>query len=285
MPEGSTVILAAFPFYRRQENAPDGEGEIAPFAVRNYYREMIVRLKEAAREAGSPVSDLTKREMRFFSNSRLPEKALAVRSGLGFIGRNSLLISEESGSFCLLAGWILPFGLTPSPPQPPARELRNCGQCRLCEEACPSGALKNGIFNRERCLQNWTTDERPVPDNLKEVWGMRIYGCTVCQDICPWNRKIQQGILIDRGPLPSRLSLEFLLTSEEEALKAYFRGTALGMSWISPALMKRNGILAAAGGGRKDLISLIEQYRSHPHPSVRDGAEWTLNRLRTVREP
>ena len=197
LPAGSHIVMGVFPFCR--EETAGTPGNIAPFARQNHYKELIIRMKKIIRKAPSPLSDLTKRQYRLFSNSSLPEKDLAVCAGLGFRGKNSLLISPERGSRCLLAGMILPEEIPLNIPESsPVPSLPNCGFCRICLNACPGGALTENGFIRDNCLQSRTTDTRPVPDNLKACWGNRIYGCTICQDVCPWNKMSLRAILLIR---------------------------------------------------------------------------------------
>ena len=110
MPLSGTIIMCYFPIQRQQQ------GSISSFALRNYYKEMIIRMKSALKGAGSPFKDLTKREVYLFSNSSLPEKELARECGLGFAGRNTLLINRTWGSRGLLAGMILPLDTEPDTP-------------------------------------------------------------------------------------------------------------------------------------------------------------------------
>ena len=279
--EGS-IIIAFFPF---NDPGTSDDELIAPFARSNHYREIVVRLRLALREAGEPFSSLTRKSVRFFSNSTLPEKDFALKAGLGFQGRNTLIINGEYGSRGLLGGMVLPLALeNDSESVLPAES--GCGSCRLCEESCPGGALKDGRLNRELCLQHWSTDERCIPDTLKEVWGNRIYGCTICQDVCPWNRKKRpQGISIERGTLNPVPELEFFLSHSEEEIKERLKGSALGMSWIRGSHLIRNALVSAGWAMREDLILMIEGHAESQVSIIRDAAFWALKKIRPDREP
>ncbi len=273
------IVIALFPFLSVHDNAGQA-GRIAPFARANYYREIIKRIKKAIHSSPAPLSQLPKSRYRLFCNSQLPEKAMAVEAGLGFQGKNSLLITKERGSSCLIGGVILPSGIDLISPEP-ASPLKGCGSCRSCIEACPTGAVSEEGFDREKCIQSWTTDSRPVPDEIKSRWGNRIYGCTACQDICPWNRKIPEGLAISKGQLPGEIPLEFFLTAEEEEIRDYFRGTTMGMSWLKPAFLKRNAILCAVSAGRRDLLPLIEALsNSSGSRTLEECRQWALKILR-----
>lgn len=274
MPPDSSVIIAFFPFKDEKKGQ-----RIAPFALKNHYKEIIRRLKQSVREAGSPFSDYSKKELRFFSNSPFPEKELAVAAGLGFRGRNTLLITTEYGSRGLLGGMIIPSPLEELSFQAGISGKISCGSCRLCEEACPGGALKNYRLNRDLCLQDWTTREGSIPDSLKDVWGQRIYGCTICQDCCPWNRKSGQGNVIDLGVIDPEPPLEFYLTHSCKDIKKEFKGTALGMSWIKGEHLQRNAILSSyhTPGQIDQNRAEIEGFCDSEDEGIRDAARWVLD--------
>jgi epoxyqueuosine reductase len=267
MPENS-IMIAAFPCTTEDEvSAPassgntsaeeslNGEGAcvaaIAPFARRNYYREAVGRLKSVAKTA---LTGFSSGDFRIFSNSTLSEKSIASSAGLGFIGKNGLLTTIECGSLCILAGIVLPFPVTNDAPV-----AGGCGSCRSCVEACPTGALgdpaaKRGegerIFIRERCIQYWASRFEVLPEAVASRWGNRLYGCTACQDACPFNREKAEFPRRARGPVTGKLDkalpVSFLLGKTAEELGAFFRGTALGMKWIEKTALQRNAILAAA---------------------------------------
>ena len=209
---------------------------------------------------------------------------MAAEAGLGYIGKNSLLITPEFGSICLIAGMILP-PFVPLPDIPEKKQTASCGNCTLCSSACPTGALSDKGFNREKCLQNWTSDKRILPDEIKEKWGNRIYGCTICQDVCPKNRKIPEGRTVERGVIPSGLSLEFLIKAEDDEIRNLFKGSSVGMSWIGPMVLKRNAVLTAGAEGRVELLPSIEELsRGHLDESLLDACAWALKILRKARE-
>lgn len=278
-----TVIIAAFPVRIPREKSGSGL-KIAPFAAANHYREAVNRLKKISlllREQ----TGLTKKDIRLFCNSTLEEKRFASLAGLGFIGRNSLIITKEWGSRIILAGLILPFHLEEDTP------LENgsiagalCGSCRRCMKACPTGAIeRSGEINRDKCLQSLTTDSRVIPEWIMEKWGNRLYGCTICQDCCPFNKSVESpepdGITGDvNGPL----SFESVLAVDDSTLKENLKGTALGMSWITAENLKRNALISASfcrdsqeAAGR---IPIVESYTGHP--VIAYAAIWSLKRLK-----
>lgn len=276
MPEYSTVIIGFFPFEDTGKTAL-----IAPFALKNHYKAIIKRMKQALKEAGPPFSELNKRQVRLFSNSRFPEKEMALTGGLGFRGRNTLIINKDFGSRGLLGGMIIPFRLEEQRQDGLINKINSeisCGTCRLCEEACPGAALKDYRLDRDKCLQHWTSKDGAVPDSLKEVWGERIYGCMICQDCCPWNNKARKGNSIDLGMIAPEPTLKFYLTESKEDIKSEFKGTALGMSWLKAEHLIRNAIISAACSDNKNLNEYIRKFQEADDHGIRDAARWALKK-------
>lgn len=274
MPPHSSVIIAFFPLEKTEKI-----GLIAPFAMKNHYKEIIKRMKQALKEAGKPFSELSKRELRFFSNSHFPEKEMAIAGNLGFRGRNTLLISTDFGSRGLLGGMIIPYKLKSDASDNLINPKISCGTCRLCEVACPGGALDEYKLDRNKCLQHWTTEDGAIPKDLKEVWGERIYGCMICQDCCPWNQKNKKGNRIDLGLISPEPQLNFYLTENKEDIKKEFRGTALSMSWIKPEHLIRNAVLSTASSDNRELIKYIKKLVDSEDEGIRDAASWALKKL------
>ncbi|MCF7928811.1 MAG: hypothetical protein K9L68_07675 [Spirochaetales bacterium] len=255
-------------------------GWVAPFARRHYYRDAVTLLKGLAAQLREELG-LLKRDIRIFSNSRLPEKLLAAASGIGFAGRNSLIITPETGSLVVLAGMALPFAIPSDPPLegalPPGKR---CGSCRRCISACPTQALDGkGNLDMNRCMQSRSTDPGPLPEELMKVWGRRIYGCQICQEVCPFNHT---GIPPETGDLPfESIDLEPLLRGGSAETAELLRGSAMGLSWIPGEALQRNALLAWAhletGPEKERLRPLVKEFTSEPGEGLRRAAEWALS--------
>ena len=297
-----TYLLAALSCFRREAEDLSVPGEphglIAPFARRNYYREAVLRLRRVAGRL-APAAGLARRELRIFCNSRLPEKPLAAASGLGSYGKNALVLAPGLGSVFVIAGMFVPGEppgelsreppgelsreppgeLSSEPPGPVADPQagpavgRLCGECRACQDACPVGALQEpGRLDDSRCLQAQAGRHGDLPEELSSAWGFRLYGCQVCQEVCPYNRRLEHETLTAVGELGPSVPLRRVLEPTPEELADGLRGTALGMSWISKRALQRNALLALAHRVRSgypvapELWRLLESYRGH-----RDG--------------
>lgn len=275
----STAVLAAFPYPAggiTDLSAPeDPHALLAPFARANYYREAVERLKEVAgriREEGK----FRKRDFRLFVNSRLPEKPLALAGGIGFQGKNSLIIVPDRGSLIILAGMALPF--LPSEIFEGKGPAGSCGTCRRCIEACPTGAIHpNGGLIREKCLQEMATGY--MPETAWPAWGTRLYGCQICQDVCPHNTTPLGQEITAPGRLGPSTSIRKILRRGTD-LKEIFTGSVLDQKWIKPQHLLRNCIIA--GGNHpwgKSVKAEIEVYRDHSEELISRAARWSLDRL------
>lgn len=235
---------------------------LARFARANWYAEIVAHLRAAVARArlGLEAAGLDGRPLaacRYLANSGLPEKPLALEAGLGFAGRNSLVVvagrEGELGSALLLGLLLLPFDPEPYMaclPRPEAEALRpgaSCGACRACVEACPTGALSlDGSFRRERCIQHWTARAGELPPELEAAWGGRLYGCDSCLEACPHFRPDPRA-RCDRGLLGPGLPASWLLAAPEAEIRERLKGTALGLGWMETAAFKRNAALALRG--------------------------------------
>ncbi|MDR2535154.1 MAG: hypothetical protein LBD29_03870 [Treponema sp.] len=253
---GSPALLVAALVYGNQQEVMKAEtassanpaGYIAPFAQRNYYREAVKRLQGLARELRSDYGG-KKSDFNILCNSPVPEKPLAVASGLGSIGRNSLIIIPEAGSLCIIAAMTLPFALEGDPPLTGSEVFPYCRSCdtRLppCAAACPTRAVTgDGSIDLSRCIQWYASGKgNTVPEEIAQNWGNRLYGCTDCQDQCVHNMRPIQGLVTEEGVLPGYIDPQKLLTMTEAELKARFKGTSLGFSWLIPQGIRRNACM------------------------------------------
>lgn len=297
------VMMSALPYGGGGEDAPDPDnpvGVLAPFARKNFYREMTLRLRALAASAGEGPGETpgeARRRARvealpahrIFCNSPLPEKELAVASGLGRAGKNSLVYLPGEGSLFVLGGIFFPSperSLSPGTgppfrpvPLPEPGEI--CGACDACIRACPTGAIRGpGLVLRERCIQGLAADPVRVPEDIRETWGPTLYGCQICQEVCPLNRHPPMAADTGLGVLGAGVPLAAVLEAPEGRLKkTLFRGTVLDRSWISEAALRRNALFAAAHRGSRALLPLVSLYAQGSNPMLREAARWAAARI------
>jgi epoxyqueuosine reductase len=207
----------------------------------------------------------------------LLERDFARRAGLGWFGKNTMLLNRRLGSYVLLGALLLDVALRADAPHP----TNHCGTCTACLDACPTQAfVEPGLLDSRRCLSYLTIELKgPVPDALRPALTEWLFGCDVCQEVCPWNRKAPAGTEPALRPRPDLEAIDLvgLMTLTEDEFRRRFRGTAL---WRA----KRRGLLRNAAlilGNRGDPVALpaLRQALADPESVVREAARWAIDRL------
>jgi epoxyqueuosine reductase len=224
------------------------------------------RLDELGRQLGGEYRVLVD------ANQHVDREA-AARSGVGFYGKNTMLITRRFGSWVVLGTLLTTAELEPTPSLD-----AGCGSCTLCIDACPTGALDEpGVLDATRCLSYWTQSAEPFPEEYREALGDRVYGCDICQDVCPWNRGIEKRRAGDapRADAEPHVSLvDWLETGDDELGERYER---LFVPRNDPRYLRRNALVALGNSGGD--AALAEPYAKGGDPLLREHAEWALARL------
>ncbi|SFG26703.1 epoxyqueuosine reductase [Halobacillus alkaliphilus] len=209
----------------------------------------------------------------------LSDRAVAERAGIGFSGKNCAIITPEFGSYVYLAELVtnIPFA-----PDEPVQE--GCGDCNICVDACPTGALvQGGQLNAQRCIAFLTQTKDFLPDEFRSKIGNRLYGCDTCQTVCPINRKkdFHHHEEFEPDPEVVKPKLTPLLSISNRQFKEKF-GFISG-SWRGKKPIQRNAILALAHYRDETSISeLIRLMNEDPRPVIRGTAAWGLGKIGTV---
>jgi epoxyqueuosine reductase len=220
------------------------------------------------------------------------ERGWAARSGLGFTGKNAMLISRTHGNWLFLASILTRLALPadppirrrpppPSPAEPGAHAGLLCGKCTRCLDACPTQAFPSpGVVDSRRCVSYHTIENKGIiPRALRRGIGDRVYGCDTCLEVCPWNRFAQEGrrlLLSVRHDL-RELTLAELLALTPERFAAVFRGTAVKRLKLSGLL--RNACIVAGNSGDPAHLPALQSLAQHPLTVVRAHAVWAVFRL------
>jgi epoxyqueuosine reductase len=237
-------------------------------------RPRLAAVVDYLREAGGPA--VVSRAA--VDTSAVLERDLATRAGLGWIGKNTNLIAVGTGSYFFIGAVLTTATLVVDGPA-----ADHCGTCTACLDACPTEAFVGPwVLDARRCLAYLTIEHRgDVPDEWKPAMGDWLFGCDVCQEVCPWNRKAppaREPALAPSAPLPS---LTALLEMDDTAFRARFRGSA--MSRAKRAGLARNAALMLGHRGDRAAIPSLQQALSDPDEGVRRAAAWALARLDSAR--
>lgn len=207
----------------------------------------------------------------------LLERDFARRAGLGWFGKNTMLISPARGSFFFLGALLTDLTLTPDPPF----AADHCGTCTACLDACPTAAFpRPGVLDATRCVSYLTIELRgPVPEALREPIGGRLWGCDDCQDVCPWNRFAGR----DGSPFPHDPGLEALdpvevLGLSEDEFRDRFKKTALWRNRRDG--LRRNAAIVLGNVGDARALPALEAAAADPDEGVRSAAAWAIGRIR-----
>jgi epoxyqueuosine reductase len=271
LPGARTVVSAALCYYAEAPEPKPGEGRLPRYAWTDAYAQLRERLDELGRRLGGEYRVLVD------ANQHVDREA-AARSGVGFYGKNTLLITRKHGSWVVLGTLVTTAELEPTPPLG-----LDCGSCRLCIDACPTNALEEaGVLDVNRCLSYWTQSRHSIPEPVRVALADRVYGCDICQDVCPWNRGVEKrraGVTAD-GTEPHVSLVDWLEAEDAELRVRYER---LFVPRNDPRYLRRNVLVALGNSGVPDQETrrVIEDYASSEDELLREHAEWALARLGT----
>jgi epoxyqueuosine reductase len=235
-----TLLLNYFPQQEQDSDAP----KIAKYAYGQDYHEVIrAKLNTLLFEIKEKIGDINGRG--FVDSAPVLERSWALRSGLGWLGKNGNLLTRQAGSFFFIATLITDLPLVYDDPF--VKDY--CGTCRRCIDACPTEAiLDNKVVDGSKCISYFTIElkDQLVPEGMKDKFDNWLFGCDVCQDVCPWNRFAQPTQEAAFAPLPEVLHFSTRQWEEltEEAFKNIFRSSPIKRSKYSG--IKRN--LSIIGG-------------------------------------
>jgi epoxyqueuosine reductase len=261
-----TVVSAALCYYAEEGDLPPGNGRLPRYTWHDAYAELREKLDTLGDRLGG--------NYRVFvdANQHVDREA-AARAGVGFYGKNTMLITRRHGSWVVLGTLVTDVELEPTPPLG-----LDCGSCTLCIDACPTGALDEpGVLDATRCLSYWTQSAEPFPEQYREALGAQVYGCDICQDVCPWNRGIERR-RAGQGPAPGAEPhvsfVDWLENDDEELRRRYDR---LFVPRNDPRYLRRNALIALGNTGGDPMLA--QPYAEGDDPLLREHAEWALARI------
>jgi epoxyqueuosine reductase len=268
LPNARSVISAALSYYAPGPDPGPAEGRLPRYTWNDRYTELREKLEALGERMGGSYRVLV-------DENQHVDREGAARAGVGFYGKNTLLITRRHGSWVVLGTLVTDVAVEPSPPL----EL-DCGSCRLCIDACPTGALDEpGVLDSTRCLSYWSQAPGPVPEDYRASMGSSVYGCDICQDVCPWNRGTEKRKTNapPPGAEPVVSLVEWLEAEESELGRRYDR---LYFPRNDPRYLRRNALIAAGNSGEASLTPAVERWAESDDELLREHAEWALERLR-----
>jgi len=238
LPGARTVVSAALCYYAPEPERPPGHGRLPRYTWWDAYAELREKLDALGREIGGAYRVLVD------ANQHVDREG-AARSGVGFYGKNTLLITQRHGSWVVLGTLVTDVELDSTPPLD-----ADCGACRLCIDACPTGALDEpGTLDATKCLSYWTQAAAPMPEAYRAELGPQVYGCDICQDVCPWNRGVEKrraGSTLPADAEPHVSLADWLAADPAELRRRYAR---LYVPRNDGRLLQRNAAIAAENVG------------------------------------
>jgi epoxyqueuosine reductase len=240
-------------------------------AVLRRLKQVEAALHEAVR--GSEPELITR---SYVDTGPIVERAFAKYAGVGWIGKNSCIINQQIGSWLFLGVILTSLELTADFPAPD-----RCGTCTRCIDACPTDAILAPYkLDSNRCISYLTIEKRgSIPEDLRAGMGRHVFGCDICQDVCPWNRKAPTGSAPEFSPREGLVNpaLEWLAEMSLEEFQQKFRRSPIRRAKRSG--LRRNVAIAMGNSGRREFLPALEAVILDEDESVAESARWAKNRL------
>jgi epoxyqueuosine reductase len=261
--DARTVVSAALCYYVDGPEPGPGEGRLPRYAWRDHYAMLRERLDALGRRLGGAYRVLVD------ENDHV-DRAGAERAGVGFIGKNTMLITRSHGSWVVLGTLVTDVAVEPT-----RSVTAGCGSCTLCIDACPTDALRvdePGVLDATRCLSYWTQAPGEIPEDVMGALEDRVYGCDICQDVCPWNRGVERrraGDRLDADAQPVVSLVDWLTRDGAELVEELER---LFVPRNDVRWLRRNALVALGNAGRDDDGRRAEVFADDPDPTLRAAA-------------
>src|SRR6202049_4997739 len=284
-PWAKSVVVCAINYntdqpYSTQVHDPN-RGWISRYAWsrEDYHDAVLRRLKqvEAALHQAIPADFHPALMTRsYVDTGPIVERVAAKYAGVGWIGKNTCLINQNKGSWLFLGVILTSLELAPDLPAPD-----RCGTCTRCIEACPTHAiLAPYVLDSNKCISYLTIEKRgPIPEDLREAMGRHVFGCDICQDVCPWNRKSPATDSAEFQPREGLFNppLEWLAEMSTEEFREKFRGSPIRRTKRSG--LRRNAAIAMGNSGDRKFLPLLERLTVDGDSVVAESAIWAAEKL------
>ena len=281
-PWAKSVIVCALNYNTAQpyslQSEDKSKGWISRYAwgQRDYHDVILPKLRELEERIRAEIPERQPRFWSYVDTGPVIERVLAKYAGIGWQAKNTCIINQELGSWLFLGVILTSLELQPDLP-PPDR----CGTCTRCLDACPTSAFIDAYkLDASKCISYLTIEKRgDIPEDLRDGMGRHVFGCDICQDVCPWNREpavTNNAAFQPRNGLVDP-DLEWLATISEDDFRETFRGSPIKRTKRTG--IRRNAILAIGNSGDQRFLPLLRNLENDDDPVVAQHAGWARLKL------
>src|SRR5580700_5555300 len=288
-PWARTVMVCAINYntahpYSTQVQDPD-RGWISRYAWsrEDYHDAVLRRLKQVEGKIHEAASGLEPALVTrsYVDTGPIVERVFAKYAGVGWIGKNTCIINQKIGSWLFLGVILTSLELRPDLPAPD-----RCGTCTRCIEACPTDALLEPYqLDSNRCIAYLTIEKRgSIPEDMRAGIGRHVFGCDICQDVCPWNRKAPATSAPEFAPRPELVNpaLDWLAEISEEEFRTTFPASPVRRAKRSG--LRRNAVIAAGNSGKRKYLPLLERLARDEDETLAATARWARQQILDQKE-
>lgn len=257
-----SVVSVALCYWEPEAPLEAGQGRLARYTWSDAYGRLRDRLDVLGRRLGGDYRVLVD------ANQHVDREA-AARSGVGFYGKNTMLITRRHGSWVVLGTLVTTAELEPSPPLG-----IDCGDCRICIDACPTDALAEaGTLDATRCLSYWSQTPDSIPVDYRAAFGAQVYGCDICQDVCPWNRGVRNRRAARAETHDGHVDLVGWLAADVDGFDRLY------VPRNDPRWLRRNALVTLGNTGDPSHLAAIAAHEDGEDELLAEHARWARVRI------
>jgi epoxyqueuosine reductase len=274
-PGARSAIVVGLDYGGRSRSGP-----VARYARGDDYHELMWRMLDSLHEWIDGQLGFHASGKSYVDTGPILERDLARKAGIGWFGKNTMLINPRIGSFFFIGTLLIDLDLEPDAPF----EADRCGTCTRCLEACPTDALlEPRMLDATRCISYLTIETKgAIPRDLREGVGDRVYGCDICQDVCPWNVSFASDT--DNEAFAPRRLMEAdargisreILAMDAESFRATFKGSPMKRARLRG--LKRNAAVVLGNKGESEDLPALKSALDDPEEIVREHAAWAIEK-------
>jgi epoxyqueuosine reductase len=284
VPWAQSVIVCAInyntahPYSTQTQDADRGWISRYAWSQEDYHEAVLRRLHLVETRLREVAGEAALQTLCYVDTGPVVERVYAKYAGVGWIGKNTCILNQQLGSWLFLGVIITSLELTPDLAAPD-----RCGTCTRCIDACPTDALIAPYqLDSNRCISYLTIEKRgDIPQDMREGLGRHVFGCDICQDVCPWNRKAPATSAAEFQPREGLINpaLEWLAEITAEDFRDTFRGSPIRRAKRTG--LRRNAVIAMGNSGNQRFVPVLEKLAADDDPVVAKHAKWAASKLAT----